>query len=135
MINFRLLLSATLIACAASFVSCGDDEPLGFTDDIIKGSWTISSVEGDSPWPQVKTGAIYTFNEDGTCSTPFSWEDSYKIVLGKVRSYHAENNEPMFIYELINYNPSQNFKARIRGTLNESYLSVVATFEGVKPLL
>ncbi|MBR5436279.1 MAG: hypothetical protein IK120_05380, partial [Muribaculaceae bacterium] len=60
---------------------------------------------------------------------------SYKIVSGKVRSYHAENNEPMFIYELINYNPSQNFKARIRGTLNESYLSVVATFEGVKPLL
>lgn len=133
--KFRLLLSAALIACAASFVSCGDDEPLGFTKDIIKGSWVISNVEGDSPWTHVKTEAVYTFNEDGTCSTPYSWEDSYKIVLGKVRSYHAENNEPMYIYELIDNKPSQNFKARIKGTLNESHLSVVVTFESVKPLL
>lgn len=115
-----------LMFSALVFVSCGsDDEPdLQFDKNTIIGTWEITEVQGSPEWWWIVTGTIFTFNSNGTCSTGFSMEDSYKIEGGQVKTYYAETQEPMYVYELMGKN-GNTLTVKMKGTLDESNLSTV----------
>lgn len=122
----KLIIFFSLMFSALVFVSCGsDDEPdLQFDKNTIIGTWEITEVQGSPEWRWIVTGTILTFNSNGTCSTGFPMEDSYKIEGGQVKTYYAETQEPMYVYELMGKN-GNTLTVKMKGTLDESNLSTV----------
>lgn len=122
----KLIIFFSLMFTALAFVSCGsDDEPnLQFDKNTIVGTWEITEVQGTPEWRWIVTGTRLTFNSNGTCSTGFSMEDSYRIEGGQVKTYYAETQEPMFVYELQGKNDN-TLIIKMKGTLDESNLSTV----------
>jgi len=122
----KLIIFFSLMFTVFAFVSCGnDDEPsLQFDKDTIVGSWEITEVQGTPKWRWIVKGTTLTFNSNGTCSTGFSMEDSYKIEGGQVKTYYAETQEPMYVYELMGKN-GNTLTVKMKGTLDESNLSTV----------
>ena len=122
----KLIIFFSLMFSALVFVSCGsDDEPdLQFDKNTIIGTWEITEVQGSPEWGWIVTGTMLTFNSNGTCSTGFSMEDSYKIEGGQVKTYYAETQEPMYVYELMGKN-GNTLTVKMKGTLDESNLSTV----------
>ena len=94
-----LIIFSSLMFTALAFVSCGSDEEpdLQFDKDTIVGTWEITKVQGSPEWRWIVKGTTLTFNSNGTCSTGFSMEDSYKIEGGQVKTYYAETQEPMYV--------------------------------------
>ncbi len=122
----KLIIFFSLMFSALVFVSCGsDDEPdLQFDKNTIIGTWEITEVQGSTEWRWIVTGTMLTFNSNGTCLTGFSMEDSYKIEGGQVKTYYAETQEPMYVYELMGKN-GNTLTVKMKGTLDESNLSTV----------
>ena len=122
----KLFLVFSLMVATMALVSCGnDDEPnLQFDKETIVGAWEITEVQGSPEWRWIVTGTMLTFNSNGTCSTGFSMEDSYKIEGGQVKTYYAETQEPMYVYELMGRN-GNTLTVKMKGTLDESNLSTV----------
>ena len=122
----KLIIFFSLMFTALAFVSCGsDDEPnLQFDKNTTVGTWEITEVQGTPEWRWIVTGTRLTFNSNGTCSTGFSMEDSYRIEGGQVKTYYAETQEPMFVYELQGKNDN-TLIVKMKGTLDESNLSTV----------
>ena len=115
-----------LMFFALVFVSCGSDDELDlqFDKNTIIGTWEITEVQGNPEWWWIAQGTTLTFNSNGTCSTGFSMEDSYKIEGGQVKTYYAETQEPMYVYELQSKN-GNTLTVKMKGTLDESNLSTV----------
>ncbi|MBQ8702566.1 MAG: hypothetical protein IJ549_07370 [Prevotella sp.] len=111
------LVSVTLTACSSD----DDDEPsLSFTKEIIVGKWKITNIAGNNEhgdWLSV--GSEAEFKSDGTCVGWFSMEDSYKIEGGRVKTYYARTNEPMFVYTLLSQNGT-TLSVRMDGTLDDN---------------
>ena len=103
-----------MMVATISLVSCGNyDEPnLQFDKETIVGAWEITEVQGTPEWC------------NGSCTTGFSMEDSYKIEGGQVKTYYAETQEPMYIYELQG-KKGNTLTVKMKGTLDESNLSTV----------
>lgn len=122
----KLIIIFSLMFTALAFVSCGrDDEPdMQFDKNTIVGTWEITEVQGTAQWRWIVKGTTLTFNSNGTCSTGFSMEDSYKIEGGQVKTYYAETMEPMYVYELLGKN-GNTLTVKMKGTLDESNLSIV----------
>lgn len=122
----KLIIFFSLMFSALVFVSCGsDDEPdLQFDKNTIIGTWEITEVQGSPEWRWIVKGTTLTFNSNGTCSTGFSMEDSYKIEGGLVKTYYAETQEPMYVYELMG-KKGNTLTVKMKGTLDESNLSTV----------
>lgn len=122
----KLLIIFSLIFAALAFVSCGsDDEPtLQFDKNTIVGTWEITEVQGAAQWWWIVKGTTLTFNSNGTCSTGFTMEDSYKIESGQVKTYYAETMESMYVYELLGKS-GNTLTVKMKGTLDESDLSTV----------
>ena len=122
----KLIIFFSLMFSALVFVSCGsDDEPdLQFDKNTIIGTWEITEVQGSPEWWWILTGTMLTFNSNGSCTTGFSMEDSYKIEGGQVKTYYAETQEPMYVYELMGRN-GNTLTVKMKGTLDESNLSTV----------
>ena len=122
----KLIIFFSLMFSALVFVSCGsDDEPdLQFDKNTIIGTWEITEVQGSPEWRWIVTGTMLTFNSNGTCSTGFSMEDSYKIEGGQVKTYYAETQEPMYVYELMGKN-GNTLTVKMKGSLDESNLATV----------
>ena len=114
-----------MIALASvSFTACSnddDDNPsLSFTKDIIVGKWKITNISGNnehSNWLSV--GSEAEFKSNGTCVGWFSMEDAYKIDGGRIKTYYAETNEPMFVYTLLSQNGT-TLSVRMDGTLDDN---------------
>ena len=122
----KLIIFFSLMFSALVFVSCGsDDEPdLQFDKNTIIGTWEITEVQGSPEWRWIVKGTTLTFNSNGTCTTGFSMEDSYIIEGGQVKTYYAETQEPMYVYELMGKN-GNTLTVKMKGTLDESNLSTV----------
>ena len=122
----KLIIFFSLMFSALVFVSCGsDDEPdLQFDKNTIIGTWEITEVQGSPEWRWIVKGTTLTFNSNGNCSTGFSMEDSYKIEGGQVKTYYAETQEPMYVYELMGKN-GNTLTVKMKGTLDEGNLSTV----------
>ena len=122
----KLFLLFSLMVASLAFVSCGsDDEPnLQFDKNTIVATWEITEVQGNPEWWWIAKGTALTFNSNGTCLTGFSMEDSYKIEGGQVKTYYAETQEPMYVYELLGKN-GNTLTVKMKGTLDESDLSTV----------
>jgi len=122
----KLFLFFSLMVATMALVSCGnDDEPnLQFDKETIVGVWEITEVQGTPEWWWIAKGTALMFNSNGTCSTGFSMEDSYKIEGGQVKTYYAETQEPMYIYELQG-KKGNTLTVKMKGTLDESNLSTV----------
>lgn len=122
----KLFLFFSLMVATMALVSCGnDDEPnLQFDKETIVGAWEITEVQGTPEWWWIVKGTTLTFNSNGTCSTGFSMEDSYMIEGGQVKTYYAETQEPMYIYELQG-KKGNTLTVMMKGTLDESNLSTV----------
>ena len=121
-----LIIFFSLMFTALAFVSCGSDEEpdLQFDKDTIVGTWEITEVQGTPEWRWIVIGTKLMFNSNGTCSTGFSMEDSYKIEGGQVKTYYAETQEPMHVYELQS-KKGNILTVKMKGTLDESNLSTV----------
>lgn len=122
----KLILFALLVLPLA-FASCGsdDDEPnVQFDKNTLVGTWKITEVQGSTEWHWIVAGTTLTFNTNGTCSTGFSMEDSYKIEKGQIKTYYASTLEPMFVYELMSVSGS-TYTVKMKGTLDESSLSTI----------
>ena len=122
----KFILFFSLMVAAMALVSCGnDDEPnLQFDKETIVGTWEITELQGNPEWWWIAQGTAFTFNSNGTCSTGFSSEDSYKIEGGQVKTYYTETQEPMYIYELQG-KKGNTLTVKMKGTLDESNLSTV----------
>ena len=122
----KLIIFFSLMFTALAFVSCGSDEEpdLQFDKDTIVGTWEITEVQGTPEWRWIVIGTKLMFNSNGTCSTGFSMEDSYKIEGGQVKTYYAETQEPMYVYELQS-KKGNILTVKMKGTLDESNLSTV----------
>ena len=57
-------------------------------------------------------------------------EDAYKILGGKIYTYYAETDEPMYIYSLISGDAS-NLTVRVGGTLDESDMAITIKLQKV----
>lgn len=122
----KFFLFFSLMVATMALVSCdNDDEPnLQFDKETIVGTWEITEVQGNPEWWWIAQGTALTFNSNGTCSTGFSMEDSYKIEGGQVKTFYAETQEPMYIYEL-HGKKGNTLTVKMKGTLDESNLSTV----------
>lgn len=122
----KYYLFFSMMVATISLVSCGnDDEPnLQFDKETIVGAWEITEVQGTPEWWWITQGAALKFNSNGSCTTGFSMEDSYKIEGGQVKTYYAETQEPMCVYELMGKN-GNTLTVKMKGTLDESNLSTV----------
>ena len=122
----KFILFFSLMVAAMALVSCGnDDEPnLQFDKETIVGTWEITEVQGTPEWWWITQGNALKFNSNGSCTTGFSMEDSYKIEGGQVKTYYAETQEPMYIYELQG-KKGNTLTVMMKGTLDESNLSTV----------
>ena len=122
----KLFLFFSLMVVTMALVSCGnDDEPnLQFDKETIVGAWEITEVQGTPEWWWITQGTALKFNSNGSCTTGFSMEDSYKIEGGQVKTYYAETQEPMYIYELQG-KKGNTLTVKMKGTLDESNLSTV----------
>lgn len=128
-----LLLFAAIFSVSMVVSSCGDDdddEPsLAFDNQSIIGTWSITSVNGTS-FPSFTNGATLTFNSNGTCETADNMETAYRIEGGKIYTYYAETNEPMYVYTLLSKS-GDNMSVRVSGTLDESNLSITISIRKV----
>lgn len=122
----KYYLFFSMMVATISLVSCGnDDEPnLQFDKETIVGAWEITEVQGTPEWWWITQGTALKFNSNGSCTTGFSMEDSYKIEGGQVKTYYAETQEPMYVYELMGKN-GNTLTVKMKGTLDESNLSTV----------
>lgn len=122
----KFILFFSMMVATISLVSCGnDDEPnLQFDKETIVGAWEITEVQGTPEWWWITQGTALKFNSNGSCTTGFSMEDSYKIEGGQVKTYYAETQEPMYVYELMGKN-GNTLTVKMKGTLDESNLSTV----------
>ena len=122
----KYYLFFSMMVVTISLVSCGNnDEPnLQFDKETIVGAWEITEVQGTPEWWWITQGTALKFNSNGSCTTGFSMEDSYKIEGGQVKTYYAETQEPMYIYELQG-KKGNTLTVKMKGTLDESNLSTV----------
>ena len=122
----KLIIFFSLMFSALVFVSCGSDDELSlqFDKNAIIGTWEITEVQGTPEWWWITQGTALKFNSNGSCTTGFSMEDSYKIEGGQVKTYYAETQEPMYIYELQG-KKGNTLTVMMKGTLDESNLSTV----------
>ena len=115
----RLSILALLSVLFMASCSDDDDDPkVSFTQEKIVGTWEIKSVSNNN-FNWIKSGATAQFNSDGTCSTGFSMEDSYKIKGGKVHTFCSDNAEPMFVYTLQSENDNM-ITVKMDGTLDDN---------------
>lgn len=120
--KIKVLASLLLVAVfGCVLTSCGNDSneessSLSFTD--IVGSFQITNISGNNSHSWLKAGQIMTFNSDGTCTTGFTMEDSWKNENGIIKTYCKSNNEPMFVYELKSRNGS-SYEVQMKGTLDD----------------
>lgn len=116
---FASLLLIVVFGCM--FASCGsngdeESDSLSFTD--IVGSYVITNICGTNSHSWLKSGQIMTFNSDGTCTTGFSMEDSWKNENGKIHTFYKKTNEPMYVYELKSRNGNV-YDVQMTGTLDD----------------
>lgn len=121
--KIKLFASLLLIAVfGCMFASCGsngdgESDSLSFTD--IVGSYVITNISGTNSHSWLKSGQIMTFNSDGTCTTGFTMEDSWKNENGKIHTYYKKTNEPMYVYELKARNGNA-YDVQMNGTLDDN---------------
>lgn len=120
--KIKVLASLLLVAVfGCVLASCGNDSneessSLSFTD--IVGSFQITNISGNNSHSWLKSGQIMTFNSDGTCTTGFTMEDSWKNENGVIKTYCKSNNEPMYVYELKSRN-GNIYEVQMKGTLDD----------------
>lgn len=121
------LVALPLFVLSLVFAGCSkDDDSSSVVFDKSKavGKWTITNVSGNSTWYWISEGNTLTFNSDGTCSTGFSMENSWKIENGCIATYYAKTSEPCLIYNLLSIDGS-DYNVKVIGTLDESNESVI----------
>ena len=96
----KIKLSTLLIIVSLFFASCGsnsdsEDSTLNFSD--IVGTFEIKNISGNNTHEWLKVGQYLTFNADGTCTTGFGMENSWKNEGGLIKTYYKETCEPMFV--------------------------------------
>ncbi len=124
-----LFILIALVATSFAFVSCSsdddDDSYLRFTD--IVGSYKITNISGSNSHYWLTSGKTMTFYSNGTCTTGFTMEDSWKNENGIIKTYCRSNNEPMFVYRLKSRD-NNIYEVQMDGTLNEN-TSLVLTLQ------
>lgn len=123
-----LVILPVIVFFTICLTSCSNNDEetpsISFDTPTAIGTWTILSTNGSSEWYWIKENAQLTFRSDGTCSTGFSMEDSYKIESGQINTYYKETNEPMLKYTPISVE-GEVYTVKVSGTLDESNLSII----------
>ena len=119
---FSYMTAVLMIATInASFTSCSsddNDEPsLSFTKEIVVGKWKITNITGNNV--RITVGSEAEFNNDGTCKGWFWMENAYRIEGGRIKTYYASTNEPMFVYTLLSQS-GNSLSVRMDGTLDDN---------------
>ena len=100
-----------------------------FTKDLIAGdfSWKVKSVafeQGSSS--SIAQDKVITFKEDGTCVGFLSMENAWRINNGRIETYYASTNEPIYTYTLLSKNDDgDELTIRINGTLDDNLQATV----------
>lgn len=119
---FRNNLLITLLLFVGSFItSCSNDSntdsSIPFTD--IVGTFEITDIVGNNTHSWLQKGQYMTFNANGTCSTGFSMEDSWKNENGVIKTFYKETDEPMYIYTLLSRKGTE-YEVQMKGTINDN---------------
>ena len=116
-----LILFATPI-----LVACGSDDDednsLSFTKEMLVNNCTWDITEVSEKHSGFYVGAYAEFFADGRCKGFFSMENSYRISNGKLYTYYAETNEPMYVYTLLSHQQDrvhEYYLVRVDGTLDD----------------
>lgn len=110
-----------------TFMGCSKDDDKSNTDfnnELIVGKWTITSINGTSPWRTIAVGKSLTFYSNGTCITEHSMENSWKNENGLIHTFYSKTLEPIRIYNLLSVDGTE-YTVNVIGTLNESNMSVI----------
>lgn len=120
LIYLMAVLMIALVSVGFTACSSDDDEPsLSFTKEMIVGKWKITNISGNNEHSDsFGVGSGAEFKADGTCKGWFSMEDAYKIEDGRVKTFYARTNEPMFVYTLLSQNGT-TLSVRMDGTLDD----------------
>ena len=102
---------------------------LPFTQDLIAGDfqWYVESVT----FQRGSNGSIYKgknirFYTDGKCEGFHSMETAWRITSGRIETYYAQTNEPMYSYTLLSKTTDDNeLTVRIDGTLDDNLQATV----------
>lgn len=100
-----------------------------FTKDLIAGdfSWKVKNIafeQGSSS--SIAQDKVITFKEDGTCVGFLSMENAWRINSGRIETYYASTNEPMYIYTFLSKNDAgDELTVRINGTLDDNLQATV----------
>ena len=110
-----------LMLAGVFMASCGsnsdsDDSSLNFSD--IVGTFEIKNISGHNTHEWLKVGQYLTFYSDGTCTTGFNMENSWKNEGGLIKTYYKETSEPMFVYTLKVRN-ADLYEVHMNGTLDD----------------
>ena len=108
--------------------ACGSDDEendnsIPFTTEILVDKncfWDIKEITGSHSG--FYKGASAEFFSNGTCDGFHSMETAYRITNGKLYTYYADTNEPMFVYALLSRFTNSNtdeLTVRVDGTLDD----------------
>lgn len=126
----KLMLFLLALMPVLLFTACSSDDEdntpaMSFDENTIKGTWEIKERSGETTkWRWMQAGEKLRFYSNGTCTTGFSMEDSYKIENGKVKTFYKASGEPMFVYTLISKD-GEIYMVKVNGTLDESDISIM----------
>jgi hypothetical protein len=95
---------------------------LPFTQDLIAGDfqWCVESVtfqRGSNN--SIYKGKSIRFYTDGKCEGFHSMETAWRITAGRIETYYAQTNEPMYTYTLLSQKGNE-LTVRIDGTLDDN---------------
>jgi hypothetical protein len=120
-LSMLLLIMGLPMMVACSKAHNDDDTPIPFTEEIITGTWEITSSSASSDYFQ--PGCTAMFREKGICHGFHPDEDSYKISGDIIRTYIARTREPLYIYTLLSRKVNEEtitLRVRVNGTLDDS---------------
>ena len=121
MMLMTITITTIMVACGSD--DSDSDSSMNFTKDMLvdeNSYWDIKDITGNNA--RFNKGDVAEFYADGTCKGFHHMETTYQIKNGRLYTYYAQTQEPMFIYTLLSKEVSgvkEELAVRVDGTLDD----------------
>lgn len=141
----RIFSITTVLFLSICFVSCssdnsGDNDSSSYTwfsqSEINDVLWIVQNVS-DKKYTtynhnDLVPGYKVKFYSNGTCKSSNSMQTGWTIESGKIKTYYAKTNEPMYVYTLISQN-EDNLVVKMEGTLDDDLSATLTIKKIIEP--